>query len=100
MENRFDEILDLLLDEDNNDIIILANENGNIEFEQIALIPQKEKLYVILKPVVPIDGLGEDEGLVFFINEEEKNLMLVTDEQIIDEVFDVYFSLVEEDEDE
>ena len=97
MESYFDEALEAILDEENSDVIVLQGEKGIIEFEQIALIPQEEKLYVILKPIQPMEGLGEDEGLVFFINEEKKIFELVADEKIIDDVFDVYFDLVDDE---
>jgi hypothetical protein len=95
--------IDKLFDEENNDLIYLFNEKGEeIAFEQIALIPIKAYIYAILKPVVPIEGLGEDEGLVFEIktNENQEYLALVVDEKIIDDVFDVYFRLLEENEEE
>jgi len=50
-----------------------------------------------MKPVIPMEGLGEDEGLVFLINETMKSFELVTDEEIIDSVFAVYDRLVEEE---
>lgn len=88
--------IDALYDEDNNDAIILFNEKGEeIAFEQIALIPQADKVYAILKPIQPLEGVGEDEGLVFFINDDEGILELITDEKIIDDVFAVYDELVE-----
>ena len=103
MEEKID-ILDTLLDEENNDPIILENERGEkIVFEQIAVIPKVEELYCILKPVEPIDGLEEDEALVFKIleNEEgEASLMLETDEDVIDEVFNVYYDLLDEEDGE
>ena len=92
--------IDAILDPDNNDAIILMNENGEeIAFEQIALIPIERELYVILKPVQPMEGVGEDEGLVFLIagNEGEEYLELITDMAIIDAVFEVYDRLVEEE---
>ena len=88
--------IDALYDEDNNDAIILINEKGEeIAFEQIAIIPQGDKVYAILKPIQPLEGVGEDEGLVFFINDDEGILELITDEKIIDDVFTVYDELVE-----
>ncbi|MBO5215179.1 MAG: DUF1292 domain-containing protein [Clostridia bacterium] len=103
MEEKID-ILDTLLDEENNDPIILENERGEkIVFEQIAVIPKVEDLYCILKPVEPIDGLEEDEALVFKIleNEEgEASLTLETDEDVIDEVFNVYYDLLDEEDGE
>ena len=90
--------IDALFDENNNDAIILSNENGEeIAFEQVAIIPISEKVYAILKPIQPMDGVGEDEGLVFSIekNEEgEEYLALTVDEDIIDAVFTVYETLV------
>ena len=95
-------VIDKLFDEDNNDVIILKNERGEeIAFEQIALIPLKEKTYCILKPVKPIEGVGEDEGLVFSIETNEEGLeylALVVDEKVIDDVFDVYDELVAAEE--
>ena len=90
--------IDALYDENNNDAIILFNENGEeIAFEQIAIIPISEKVYAILKPIQPMDGVGEDEGLVFSIeqnDEGEEYLTLTVDEDIIDAVFTVYDALV------
>jgi len=91
--------IDKLFDEDNTDTITLYNQNGEpTEFEQVALIPLNEKIYVILKPITPIPGLGEDEGLVFSVEEidDEDTLVLVVDEGVVDAVFDVYNSLLEE----
>jgi len=90
--------IDALFDEENNDAIILLNERGEeIAFEQIALIPLKEKVYAILKPIQPIEGVGEEEGLVFSIeinDEEQEYLALVCDMDVIDDVFKVYDELV------
>ena len=101
MEEKFD-ILDVLLDEENNDPIVLENEKGEkLIFEQIAVIPKGELLYCILKPNELIDGLGEDEALVFKINIDENDfasLEIETDEDVIDEVFNVYYDLLEEDD--
>ncbi|MBQ7225154.1 MAG: DUF1292 domain-containing protein [Clostridia bacterium] len=99
MDGYFNELIDKLYDEENNEAIVLFSEKGQeIAFEQIAVIPHQDgRVYVILKPIQPIEGLGEDEGLVFFINDEKKIVELVTDEGIIDWVFSVYDSLVEDE---
>ena len=99
MDRYFDELLDKIYDENNSDVLVLFNENGEeISFEQIALIPNGEIVYLIVKPVTPIEGLGEDEGLVFQINEGLRRFELVTDEEIIDKVFDVYDKLTKEED--
>ncbi len=104
MSNEYQNPIDALFDETNNDPIILFSEKGEeIAFEQIAIIPIKSKTYAILKPIKPIEGVGENEGLVFSIEENEEGLeylMLVTDEQVIDDVFNVYDQLVEEENNE
>ena len=96
--------IDALYDENNNDAIILFNEKGEeIAFEQIAIIPIAEKVYAILKPIIPMEGVGEDEGLVFSIEQNdagEEYLALTVDEEIIDAVFTVYEALVAEEYDE
>ncbi len=94
--------IDCLYDEDNNDIIVLFNEKGEeVGFEQIALIPLTDKTYAILKPVSPMEGVNEDEGLVFSIEASKEDgqeyLVLVTDDKVIDDVFDVYDKLIDEE---
>ena len=103
-ENGIEDIenpVDALFDEENTDPIYLYSEKGEmIGFEQIALIPQKASTYAILKPIKPMEGLGEDEGLVFEIKADKggkEYLALVVDEKIIDDVFDVYDKLCEEE---
>jgi hypothetical protein len=94
--------IDMLFDETNNDPIYLYSEKGEvIGFEQIALIPLKADTYAILKPIKPMDGVGEDEGLVFEIKSDKNGkeyLKLVVSEKVIDDVFDVYDRLCEDDE--
>lgn len=95
--------IEKLLDENNTDNIILYNEDGEpVEFQQVALIPIEGQIFVILKPVTPLDGMGEDEVLVFELAENadgEEYLDLCLEDDIIDQVFDVYNSLLEETDD-
>lgn len=94
-------VLDMLFDEENGDNVTIYDEEGNpIEFEQVALIPIEEKVYAILKPVLPMEGVGEDEGLVFEIDEAEESLNLVVEEDVIDAVFAVYEQLCDEEAEE
>ena len=91
--------IDKILDEECTENIVLYDENNKeTEFEQVALIPKDEKIYVILKPVTKIEGVADDEALVFVIEEieDEDCLVIVDDEQIIIEVFDDYYKLLEE----
>ena len=92
--------VEMLLDPDNSDNIILYDEeNRETEFEQVAVIPLNEKIYVILKPVTVIAGVADDEALVFVIEEidDEDTLVIVDNEPIIDAVFEEYYKLLEEE---
>ena len=92
-------LLDMLLDESNNDNIWLQSAAGEkLEFVQVAVIPLDGKLYAILQPVVLLEGMAEDEALVFSIEGEagEEQLIIVLDEAIIDRVFEIYDAMYDE----
>ena len=94
--------IEKILDENNEEPITLYDEeNREVEFDQVAVIPLYEKIYVILKPITEIEGVADDEALVFVIEEieDEDTLVLVDDEQIIDLVFDEYYKLLDEADD-
>ena len=101
MEKKFSkkDPIKQILDENNTENIFLYDtENKPIEFEQIALIPldETDKLYAILIPVTPMQGVAEGEGVLFEINEEENDLSIVRDEKVIDKVLKVYEELIGE----
>ena len=92
--------IDKLFDENNNDNIVLYNEKGEAtEFEQAAIIPLDGKIYAILSLAQPDEDVGDDEGFVFSIDEGargKKTINLVTNEAVIDKVFNIYESLLDE----
>ena len=86
--------IDALYDENNEDNIFLYNENDEpIEFAQIAVIPIEENVYVILKPIEPVEGIADDEALVFEIIDDEE-IHIVKDEKIATKVFDIYYEML------
>jgi len=92
-----------ILDETNTENIVLYDaQNKPIEFEQVALIPldKTNKLYAILIPVTPMQGVNEGEGVLFELDEEKHDLSVVNDDKIIDEVLTIYQKLIEDGEDE
>ena len=94
-------LIEQLLDPECEDDITLYDEEGNeTVFGQVAIIPINGRIYAILVPITPIEGVGEDEGIVFLLDEvdDEEMLSVVTDEMTIDLVFDEYERLCEEDE--
>ncbi len=94
--------IECLLDVDNSDPIVLYDENDKpIKFEQVALIPHKDELYAMLKPIDKLDGVADDEAVIFHFEEDESGaqvLSVLGDDQLIDEIFAIYLDLVKEEE--
>ena len=91
--------IDKILDENNAENIIMYNENNQpVEFEQIAVVPLDGAIYVILKPVGDMEGVAEDEALVFAITEHEDEdvLEIVDKDEVIDAVFGEYYRMLAE----
>ena len=89
--------IDMILNEENSGNVVLYNEkNEAVEFEQVAVIPLDGKVYVILKPVICMAGMVDDEALVFAIEEmdDEECIVIVEDDDVVDAVFDEYYKLL------
>lgn len=93
--------IDLLLDENYTGNIVMYDENDKeVEFEQIAIIPFNDKIYALLHPL-NVDTLDEDEAIVFSVEEidDEDAIVLVEDMNVVNAVFDEYYRLLKEQED-
>ena len=93
------DILDILLDADNCEPIVLTDKNGrNIAFEQIAVIPYDGKIYCVLKPVDKICGIGDDEAIVFRIDEDDDafTIRMEEDMNVAATVFEMYYDTLED----
>ena len=84
--------------EDEDDIITLVNEEGEeVEFVEIAGIAYRGNFYAVLQPVELLDGMGEDEALVFKVTKGangEDNFEIEIDETIIKAVYEEYLKLI------
>ena len=98
MRTDMDEMLDEEFAED--DIITLMTDDGEeVEFVEIAGIAHKGKFYAILQPVELLEGMDEDEALVFeVVRDADGNdgFNVVLDDEIIDAVFAEYNRLLDE----
>ena len=98
------DILDVLLDQDNREPIVLMDEKGKqLTFEQVAVIPYEvrkdKRLYCVLKPLDKIEGIGEDEAIVFLVDTDAEGNSIIRveeDEEVAIAVFDKYYDLLEE----
>lgn len=91
--------IDMLFDENNTDNIVLYDEENNqVEFEQIAIIPLEERNYAILRPLDEKNPIAEDEAVVFAIEEldDEEVLIPERNDKVVDEVFNKYYELLKE----
>ena len=89
--------VEMLMDENNKDnIVLLDPQEKEVEFSQVAVIPYKEKIYAILKPVKEMEGVAEDEALVFALDtvDDQECLVMVEDDKTIDAVFKGYYELL------
>lgn len=99
------DLLDIILDEDNKDPIVLLSEKGEqITFEQVAVIPREvdgePALFVVLKPLDKVEGIADDEAVVFRVNADEDgniDLRVVEDQALAIAVFNRYYDLLEEE---
>lgn len=94
--NRF---VDKFFDESSTENVILEDNSGKeIEFEQIALVDYEGDYYIILRPVTKLEGVSDDEALVFLIDENEDCVIYVEDYELGEAIFNVYYELLESDE--
>lgn len=85
--------VEIILDENNEENVTLSyGENEEeVEFEQVAVVELDDDVFAILHPLDVIEGVEEEEVLVFKIDKANKEIELVEDQEIIDEVIDACF---------
>ncbi len=81
------------------DVILLTNERGErVGFVPVADVPYDNGLYMILRPVTPMEGADEGDAFVFSVSRVDGDsaedggsfLSMETDDDIIDAVFALY----------
>jgi len=84
-----------------DDRIVLSGANGQeIEFTEIAGIAHKGKFYAILQPVKLLEGMNENEAIVFEVtrgSDGRDNFQVCLDDEIINAVFKEYLRLLDEE---
>ncbi len=96
MDNYDNNVIKEALD-DGDDVLTLLSANGEeIDFIEIAGIAYGGNFYAIVQPVELLEGMAEDEALVFLVerdNEGNDKFTIVLDDEIIDAVFVEYGKL-------
>lgn len=87
---------------ENDDLITLKSADGeDIDFVEIAGIALNGKFYAILQPVELLEGMDDDEALVFEVSrtaDGEDSFTIVLDDDITEAVFEEYYKLLDEAE--
>ncbi len=87
---------------DDDDVITLVTDNGEeVDFIEVAGIAYRGNFYAILQPVNLIEGMDEDEALIFKVTrgkDGEDKFEIELDDSIIDAVFVEYNKLIDESE--
>jgi len=83
----------------NDDIVTLVTATGEeVSFVEIAGIAHKGEFYAILQPVELLEGMAEDEAIVFHVSRGENGedrFEVCLDDEIIDAVFVEYNRLLD-----
>ncbi len=97
------DLLDVLLDPDNREPLTFLDENGKVlTFEQVAVIPHDDKdgerqLFTVLKPLDKIEGVADDEAIVFRVSVDDDGNTSIKpeeDDEIAIAVYDEYIKLL------
>lgn len=88
------------MEDDEDDIVTLLSAEGEeIDFVEIAGIAYKGSFYAILQPVELLDGMDDDEALVFKVTrgkDGEDKFEIELEDSVIDAVFAEYNKLLDE----
>ncbi|MBE5750427.1 MAG: DUF1292 domain-containing protein [Clostridiales bacterium] len=84
------------------DIVELTTDDGKkLKFYFVGTIEYKGKNYSAFEPAEEIDGIEDDDLVIFELagdDEETADLLPVEDEKLLDEVFEEFCRVLEEDE--
>ena len=87
---------------DEEDIVELTTDDGKkYKYYFVGTIEYKGKNYSAFEPAEKIDGIEDDDLIIFELSgddEETADLLPVEDEALLDEVFEEFCRVLEEDE--
>lgn len=96
---NYERFVDKLFDDNNFEPIFIKDNNGKeIEFDQVALVDYENSYYAVLMPLTELEGVGEDEVLIFRVDEEKDCLVYLEDESIANDIMDILASDSEDEE--
>lgn len=98
MKKEDDKTVELIEDDE---VITLYDDNNNpVDFYEVACVEYEDNYYALMQPVEPIEGIGEDEAIIFRLEEQDDDTDLflpVDDESVLEAVFNEYIKAVSDD---
>ena len=98
-EEKVPESIDHMVNDDDDVVTLLSDDGEEIDFIEVAGIAYRGNFYAVLQPVELLDGMEEDEALVFKVTrgkDGEDKFEIELDDAIIEAVFEEYNKLLEE----
>ncbi len=84
-----------------DDVIVLVDPNGKeVRFEFVDVVEREEKMYAILHPLDELEGIEDDTCVIFNMEVQEDDSVLlnpIEDEDELNAVYEQYVQLCESD---
>ena len=88
-----------IVEEEGEEIVELIDDSGNVlKFKLLDVTEYKGVKYTLLLAAEPNDEIGEDEVVIFRLNEVEEVLEPIEDDKLLEEVFEFYQNEIDEEE--
>ena len=97
-----EDLIDEEFDEEDDIIELIAADGTTARFVEVAGIAHEGNFYVILQPEELLEGMEEDEALVFKVSrgeDGEEKFEIELDDAVIDAVFEEYTRLLDQEVD-
>lgn len=98
-KEKLPQSIDHMANDDDDIVTLISGEGEEVDFLEIAGIAYQGNFYAILQPVELLEGMEEDEALVFKVTrgkDGEDKFEIELDDAIIDGVFEEYNKLLDE----
>ena len=97
-DSEIPESINHMVNDDDDIVTLLSDDGEEIDFIEVAGIAYRGNFYAVLQPVELLDGMEEDEALVFKVTrgkDGEDKFEIELDDAIIDAVFEEYNKLLD-----
>ncbi len=87
--------------QDDDTVILTTDDGKKLKFYFVGTIEYKGKNYSAFEPAEQMEGIEDDDLIIFELSgddEETADLLPIEDEKLLDEVFEEFCRVLEEDE--